>query len=113
MHSEVNIGYGVPWRQVEALLLEAANRTPNLLKEPPPYVIQLKLGEFAVTYQIDGFTDRADMMQWIYTDLHRNILDQFNEHGVQIMTPAYEGDPESPKIVAKDQWFTSPATGNE
>jgi hypothetical protein len=22
------------------------------------------------------------------------------------MTPAYEGDPEQPKVVPKDQWFT-------
>ena len=31
-------------------------------------------------------------------ELHRNILDIFNEYGVQIMTPAYEGDPE-PQVV--------------
>jgi hypothetical protein len=45
----------------------------------------------------------------IYTGLHRNILDAFNEPGIPIMTPAYEGDPESPKVVPKDQWFTAPA----
>jgi len=28
---------------------------------------------------------------------------------VQIMTPAYEGDPEKPKVVPKEQWFTAPA----
>ena len=40
---------------------------------------------------------------------HQNILDVFNEHGVQITTPAYEGDPEKPKVVPKDQWYVSPA----
>ena len=45
----------------------------------------------------------------IYTELHRNILDVFNEYGVQIMTPAYEGDPEQPKVVPKDQWYAAPA----
>lgn len=45
----------------------------------------------------------------LYTDLHRNILDLFNEYGVQIMTPAYEGDPAEPKVVPKDKWFESPA----
>jgi hypothetical protein len=44
-----------------------------------------------------------------YAALHRNILDQFNEHGVQIMTPAYEGDPETPKVVEKSRWFPAPA----
>jgi hypothetical protein len=52
-------------------------------------------------------------MGQIYTALHRNILDVFNEHGVQIMTPAYEGDPEIPKVVPKDQWFSTPAKAVE
>jgi len=43
------------------------------------------------------------------TELHRNILDVFNEYGVQIMTPAYEGDPEQPKVVPKEQWYAAPA----
>jgi hypothetical protein len=44
-----------------------------------------------------------------YTELRRNILDLFNEYGVQIMTPAYENDPEQPKLVPKAQWFSAPA----
>jgi hypothetical protein len=45
----------------------------------------------------------------LYTELHRNILDVFNEYGVQIMTPAYECDPEQPKIVPRNQWHAEPA----
>ncbi len=109
LHTSVGIGYETPWRQVEAMLLIAAERTPGLLKEPPPFVRQLTLGDFAVTYEINGYCDNAQAMGQIYTELHRNILDVFNEHGVQIMTPAYEGDPEAPKVVPKDQWNAAPA----
>jgi hypothetical protein len=49
-------------------------------------------------------------MAQLYSAMHQNILDVFNEHGVQIMTPAYEGDPEKPKVVPKDQWYQAPAT---
>jgi len=35
----VGIGYETPWRQVEAMLLEAVARTPGLLKDPAPFVI--------------------------------------------------------------------------
>jgi len=49
-------------------------------------------------------------MGQLYTRLYQNILDVFNEYGVQIMTPAYEGDPEQPKIVPKDQWYAAPAS---
>jgi hypothetical protein len=44
-----------------------------------------------------------------YSELHRHILDVFNEYGVQIMTPAYERDPPVPKVVPKDQWHLAPA----
>ena len=45
----------------------------------------------------------------LYSALHRNILDVFNEYGVQIMTPAYEGDTEQPKVVARENWYLAPA----
>lgn len=108
LHTEVGIGYQVSRRQVEAMLLEAADRTPKLLKEPGPFVVQLKLGEFNVTYQINAYSDSADGIQLTYSDLHGNILDVFNENGVQIMTPAYEGDPDTPKVVAKENVFAVP-----
>jgi small-conductance mechanosensitive channel len=109
LHSGVAIGYGTPWRQVEAMLLEAAGRTPGLLPEPRPFVLQKTLGAFAVDYVINVYCDNPRAMFPLYTALHRSILDVFNEHNVQIMTPAYEGDPDRPKVVPRDQWFTAPA----
>ncbi len=109
LQTEVGIGYEVPWRQVHAMLLEAARRTPGLLTEPPAFVWQRKLGDFAVTYQLSVYKADTEGLMAAYSVLHQNILDVFNEHGVQIMTPAYEGDPQTPKVVAKEQWFASPA----
>jgi hypothetical protein len=97
----VRIGYETPWRQVEAILIDAAGRTPGLLKDPEPFVQAMALGEFAIDYQINAYTGEPTRMVRIRSELHRNILDVFNEHGVQIMTPAYEGDPEQPKIVPR------------
>jgi len=109
LHATVGIGYETPWRQVEAMLLQAADRTEGLLKEPKPFVLQKQLGSFDVTYEINVYCDNAQAMNRLYTQLHRNILDQFNEYGVQIMTPAYEGDPEQAKVVPRDQWYATPA----
>jgi len=109
LHTNVGIGYETPWRQVEAMLIEAAGRTEGLLKSPPPFVNQTALGDFAITYEINVHCDAPIRMRALYSELHRNILDVFNEYGVQIMTPAYEGDPEVPKIVPKEQMYTSPA----
>ena len=41
------------------------------------------------------------------------ILDQFNEYGVQIMSPHYRGDPQQLKVVPKSGWFPAPATRPE
>ncbi len=109
LHASVGIGYEVPWRQVEAMLLEAAKRTPGLLQDPPPFVLQLGLGDFAVNYEINARTDQPHDAPAIYTALHRNILDVFNEHGVQIMTPHYEGDTPEPKVVPREKWHEAPA----
>jgi small-conductance mechanosensitive channel len=109
LHTTVGIGYEVPWRQVEAMLLQAAKRTPDILREPAPFVLQKSLGDFAVTYELNVYVDDPHGMAQMYSELHKNVLDAFNEHGVQIMTPAYEGDPDQPKVVAKEQWFAQPA----
>jgi len=105
----VGIGYETPWRQVEAMLLQAADRTPDLLKTPPPFVLLNSLGDFCVVSEINAFCDQPQQMGPLYARLHRSILDVFNEYGVQIMTPAYEGDPDQPKVVPRDEWYKSPA----
>lgn len=109
LHTTVGIGYETPWRQVEAMLLLAAERTPGLLREPPPFVLHKELGDFCVTYELNVYCDRPGEQLQLYTALHRNVLDAFNEHGVQIMTPAYEDDPAEPKLVPRSRWFESPA----
>jgi small-conductance mechanosensitive channel len=111
LHTEVGIGYETPWRQVESMLIAAAERTPGISKEPRPFILQKRLGDFAVTYELNAYCANVKAMAQLYTALHRNILDVFNEYGVQIMTPAYEGDPDAPKIVPPKDWYTSPATG--
>ena len=111
LHTKVTIGYDAPWRQVEALLLLAAERTQGLLREPPPFILQTSLDDFYVTYELNVYTDAPQQMAKLYTDLHRNIQDAFNEYGVQIMSPSYRFDPEHPKIVPKEQWYAAPAKG--
>jgi small-conductance mechanosensitive channel len=113
LHTIVGIGYETPWRLVEEMLKTAADRTNGLLKDPSPYVLQKTLGDFAISYEINAYCNEPTRMMPIYTELHRNILDVFNENHVQIMTPAYEGDPAEPKVVPKAKWFTSLMSGNK
>jgi small-conductance mechanosensitive channel len=112
LHTTVGIGYETPWRQVEAMLLLAAKRTPGLLCEPAPFVLQQSLGDYAVNYELNVYCDKPAEMFRLYTELHRSLLDVFNEYNVQIMTPSYMADPAQPKVVPKEHWFDEPAQSN-
>lgn len=109
LHTSVGIGYEVPWRQVEAMLLDAAARTEGLSRKPEPFVLQTALTDFAVTYELNAYCTDEMRMAMLYSDLHRNIQDVFNEHNVQIMTPNYVADTPDPKIVPRERWYAEPA----
>jgi hypothetical protein len=72
-------------------------------------VLQTLLGDFAVTYELNVGCDDPGRMPELYSALHRNILDVFNEYGVAIMTPAYVADPADAKFVPRDKWYLPPA----
>jgi len=105
----VTIGYDAPWRQVQAMLDVAAGRTAGILRDPPPRILQTGLLDHAVEYTVLVCIPDPALRPAALHELHANILDVFNEHGVQIMSPHYEADPELPKVVAPDAWFRAPA----
>jgi len=108
--TSVTIGYDTPWRQVESLLLLAAERTPNLRTSPPPVVRQSALKDFYIEYTLLVSLEQPQLRVAAMSALHANILDVFNEYGVQIMSPNYEADPEGQKTVPKERWYAAPAT---
>ncbi len=107
--TRVTIGYDAAWRQVEALLLLAADRTEGLKKDPAPFVRHWSLQDFYVEYELNAHIERPVERIAVLTALHANIQDSFNEHGVQIMSPHYLGDPESAKVVPPAKWYAAPA----
>lgn len=88
----VTIGYNVDWRRVNELLLKAAAATPNLSADPAPIVLQTGLDDFHVRYKLRVFTSGPPPLNKIHTLLRQNILDVFNEAGVEIMTPSFQVD---------------------
>ncbi|MGE5207165.1 MAG: mechanosensitive ion channel family protein, partial [Chlamydiota bacterium] len=89
LHTSVTIGYDAPWRKVHELLLRAATNTGGILPEPKPFVLQTALNDFFVSYQLNAYTDQANNMANIYSELHQNIQDSFNEGGIEILSPHY------------------------
>ena len=89
IHSEVSIGYDVPWRQVNQILIDAALNTPGVVDDPRPFVLETSLSDWYPVYQINAYIKEAHKMSQIYSDLHQTIQDKFNEAGIEIMSPHY------------------------
>ena len=111
VHTAVTIGYSVPWRQVHAMLEEAARGTVGISQSPPPVVRQTALDDFYVQYRLIAYSsaEDAEARVEVLNELHGRIQDVFNEHGVQIMSPHYMVDPKEPQVVPKHQWYGAPA----
>jgi small-conductance mechanosensitive channel len=75
--------------QVHELLMRAADRTAHVLKNPAPFVLQTSLNDFFVRYQLNVYSEQPARMAEIYSELHQNIQDSFNEGGIEILSPHY------------------------
>ena len=102
----LTIGYDTPWRQVHAMMIEAARRTASIIESPAPHVFQTALSDFYVEYRLvaQALASQPRPRAQVIADLHANLLDVFNENGVQIMSPHYLGDPGDAKVVAPAKW---------
>ncbi len=89
LHTAATIGYDTPWRKVHEAMKEAARRTEGALAQPEPFVLQTALGDYAVTYELNAYTDQPANMLTLYSRLHENLQDCLAEAGIEIMTPAY------------------------
>ena len=89
LHTSVTIGYDSPWRTIHQLLIDAALKTRDILKNPAPFVLQTALNDFYITYELNAYTDQSHSMAQTYGELHQNIQDTFNEAGMEIMSAHY------------------------
>jgi hypothetical protein len=92
-------------------VIEAARRTEGVLAEPKPRVYQIALEDFYIEYRLvcQAIPSEPRPRAEVLSALHANIVDVFNEHGVQIMSPHYLGDPAREKVVPPAKWYAAPA----
>jgi small-conductance mechanosensitive channel len=105
LHTSITIGYDTPWRQIHELLIKAALATDLIEKDPLPFVFQESLNDFYVKYQINGYSKIANMQSSIYSQLHQNIQDIFNEAGVEIMSSHYSNIRDGNKTTVPDEYL--------
>jgi small-conductance mechanosensitive channel len=89
LQTTITLGYDIPWRKVQKVLIEAAQSTSDILDDPLPFVWPVSLDDFYVSYQLKAYTSNPSKLGEIYAHLHQNILDKCNEAGIEIMSPHY------------------------
>ncbi|WP_288205626.1 mechanosensitive ion channel family protein [uncultured Parabacteroides sp.] len=108
IHSTVSIGYDIPWRQVHQLLIDAARSTPGVQPHPKPFVLETELQDYYPCYQINAYIKDADRLSQIYSDLHQNIQDVFNEAGIEIMSPHYYAERDGSAVTIPPEYQQKP-----
>lgn len=109
--TKVGVGYDTPWRQVHALLLDAASRTHGLRRAPAPVVLQRALGDFYVEYELLVYLDKPIERIPMLSALHGHIQDCFHEANIQMMSPHFVGQPEAAVVPPAGKWGPPPAPG--
>lgn len=105
LHTSVTIGYDAPWRTIHQLLIEAALKTPDILTDPAPFVLQRALDDSYVQYEINAYTKNPHAMFVSYSNLHANIQDCFYAAGVEIMSPIYSAIRDGNKTAIPAQFL--------
>ena len=109
LSTAVTIGYDTPWRQVHAMLLGAVANVPGLRHEPAPFVLQRGLSDFYVEYELFFGIEEPRQRFFALSVLHQAIQDEFNRHGVQIMSPHFVLQPDEAVVVPPGKWHEAPA----
>jgi len=86
----ITLGYDVPWRQVHALLLKAARAVPGIAADPQPFVLQISLNDFNISYELNASVRDVMTYRETLSDLLASIQDAFAEADVEILSPTYE-----------------------
>ena len=87
VHTQFTMGYDINWRTCERLLIEAALATQHIEHTPKPFVLAHALDDSYLTYEINAYTHYSQDLLTIYSELHKNVVDKFNEAGIEVMAP--------------------------
>jgi small-conductance mechanosensitive channel len=86
-HCTVTPGFEYDSTEVEKALLEAADETQDVLKDPKPYVWITKFQNYAVEYTLYVFISNIKKLPEIDAALYIEVLETCRKHRIDISTP--------------------------
>jgi small-conductance mechanosensitive channel len=89
IYVSVTLGYDVDKDQAKTLLIESAEKTSGIITNTnkTPFVLLKDLGNYAITYEINAYTNRPNAIINIKSDLIDNILSEFKKANIEILSP--------------------------
>lgn len=83
----IGVAYGSDPERVRQILLDCARAHPQVLADPPPYVVFQDFGASALTFELDCFIVDNRLHNTVVSDLRFAILKRMNEEGIEIPFP--------------------------
>ncbi len=80
------VGYGDDLKKARSILEETLETDERILKDPPPTVGVLELGDNSVNFAVRPWVKSADYWS-VYFDLHETIKLRFDSEGISIPFP--------------------------
>lgn len=89
VYTTVTIGYDTPWELVHEMLKNSAKASALINHNKEAFVLQNALNDYHISYELNAYTEHADRLPRVYSELHQNIQNEFAKNGVEIMSPGF------------------------
>jgi small-conductance mechanosensitive channel len=87
LYLHIGTSYEAPPHKVKKAILEIADQTPGVLKDPTPRLMTVEYGDFSIDYKLKFWIDEYERHQVILDDLTSRVWYQFKRMGIEIPFP--------------------------
>ena len=84
---ELTVGYEESWQRIHELLLKIPPRIARVNQLPAPFVLQKKLDDFYVLYELNVYISRSAEIELAKSEIYQLILNDFLAAGIEMNGP--------------------------
>ncbi len=84
---DVALTYDHNRKRIEALLLEAAKKTNEIIADPAPLVLLKRFDSYAAVYELRAYTNKPNEFLKIQSEIRKNVYELFQMHGLDLTVP--------------------------
>jgi len=96
----VTISDEVPSEKVHEILTDSSMYIDDILRIPPPFILQTSLSDSLATYELNVYIDKPDAIEQIYSELFQNIQKKLKEANIEVLNTEI-GKRQNGKCVSK------------